>query len=84
MVSAYVCTYKDAELTPQAALVLGLFVPSVCRRTLFWSCFASHPLFQFLYLSGSEAVGLGDQRNYINFVLQDLHELYIHWAKPTG
>lgn len=44
----------------------------------------SYLLFELLYLTGSEAVGLRDERNHINFVLQGLHELYIDGTKPTG
>ena len=44
----------------------------------------SYPLFQLLYLRGSEAVGLSDERNDVHFVLQGLHELDIDWTKPRG
>lgn len=52
--------------------------------SLNFDCLVSYPLFEFLYLGGSEAVGLGDQRNHIDFILQGLHELYINRAKPAG
>lgn len=44
---------------------------------------AFHPLFELFHLGGSETVGFGDERNHINFVLQGLHELHIHWTKPA-
>lgn len=57
----------------------GLFMKSIAVVRL-WS----YLLFEFLYLTGHEAVRLSDERNHINFILQGLHELYINWTKPTA
>lgn len=65
-------------------VVRGPWIISVICVSLYIGCFVSYPLFEFLYLSGSEAVGLSDQRNNINFILQGPHELYINWTQPTG